>query len=212
MLKVSEIFTSIQGESTFAGLPCTFIRLAGCNLRCRWCDTPYTRSGGGEKSVDKLLEEISRGECRLVELTGGEPLLQADAFTLVARLLDRGRTVLVETNGTVDIRPLDRRAVVVMDIKCPGSGECGSLLPGNIELLKGGDQVKFVISSRDDFDWAGEFIEKYPSLNGLHLLFSPVRGECEPGALAAWILGARLPVRLQLQLHKYIWPGVERGV
>ena len=212
MLRISEIFTSIQGESTYSGLPCTFIRLSGCNLACRWCDTPHARSGGRERSVDELFEEVSRRGCSLVEVTGGEPLIQADTFELVERLCEAGYGTLVETNGTVDLTPLDRRAIVIMDIKCPGSGEPGSLLASNLVLLREKDEIKFVIASRDDYEWARDFIIRNRLSEISKILLSPVHGELEPRILAGWILEEGVKARLQLQLHKYIWPDIERGV
>lgn len=212
MLKVIEIFKSIQGESTYAGLPCVFIRLEGCNLNCRWCDSAYARKGGRLRSVASILREIRQMKCSLAEVTGGEPLLQAEAFTLIERLVGKGYTTLVETNGAVDLAPLDRRAIVIMDVKCPGSREEGKLLLRNISRLRKTDELKFVISSRNDFEWARRFIADRRLAGRARLLFSPVHGRLAPSALARWILRAGIPARIQLQLQKYIWPRRRRGV
>jgi len=212
MLKVSEIFKSIQGESTYAGLPCVFIRLSGCNLNCRWCDTAYARQGGREMSVDEILTRIDPLRCRLVEVTGGEPLVQEEVFTLISRLIDSGYTILVETNGTIDLGPLGRRAVKIMDVKCPGSGECGKLREGNLSILNAGDEIKFVIADREDFDWACAFIADHLLAGKRNILFSPVHGVLDPALLAEWIISEAPTVRLQLQLQKYLWPQRRRGV
>ncbi|MBI3609414.1 MAG: radical SAM protein [Nitrospirae bacterium] len=211
-MKINEIYKSIQGESSYAGQPCVFIRTAGCNLRCDWCDTTYAFYDGREMSVEAVLALVETHACRLVELTGGEPLLQKEAPLLVARLSDAGYTVLVETSGSLDIRSLDPRAVVIMDIKCPGSRMSGAMRWENIPVLKPTDQVKFVIKDRADYDWAVEILERYPLLTRRVALFSPVFGAMDPRLLADWILEDGLSVRLQLQLHKYIWHPEARGV
>ena len=211
-MKINEIYKSIQGESTYAGRPCVFVRTSGCNLRCEWCDTPHAFHEGREMSLEEILDQVRRHGIDLVELTGGEPLLQKDAPRLISELLDRGHTVLVETSGSLDIRAVDPRAVVIMDIKCPGSGMSEVMRWDNIPALKATDQVKFVIKDRADFDWAAEILEKYPELKRRPVLFSPVFGAMDPRLLAEWILGAGLPVRLQLQIHKYIWHPEARGV
>ncbi len=212
MLYVSEIFLSIQGESTYAGLPCVFVRLAGCNLVCSWCDTVYarTRENARALSVEEAVSEVKKFNRPLVEITGGEPLAQAEAGFLAARLLDEGCTVLMETNGSLSLSGLDARVVKIVDVKCPSSGEAGSFLMENIDHLTPDDEVKFVIANRRDFEYAKDFIEKNLRGMALSILFSPVRSAIEPGELAEWILKDGLDVRLQLQMHAYIWPG-ERG-
>ncbi len=211
MLRVSEIFHSIQGESTYAGLPCVFVRLAGCNLNCSYCDTRYARQGGEALSRETIVSRAEAYPVRLIEITGGEPLLQEETPTLVADLADRGWEVLVETNGSRDISVLDPRAVRIMDLKCPASGESGKTRWENLELLTPRDEVKFVISGREDYLWAkGVVAERLPP--GSEVLFSPAAGLLDPAELAGWILEDGLAVRLQLQLQKIIWPGVERGV
>ncbi|HEY5595029.1 MAG TPA: radical SAM protein [Nitrospiria bacterium] len=211
-MKINEIYKSIQGESTYAGRPCVFIRTTGCNLRCEWCDTAHAFDEGREMTVETILAQVEAYSCRLVELTGGEPLLQKEAPLLATKLLDGGHTVLIETSGSLDIRPVDPRAVIVMDIKCPGSGMSGAMRWDNIPSLKPADQVKFVIKDRSDYDWAVEVLERYPLLNQRAVLFSPVFGTMDARLLAEWILEDGLSVHLQLQLHKYIWHPEARGV
>jgi 7-carboxy-7-deazaguanine synthase len=217
-LRVTEIFHSIQGESTWSGVPCTFIRLTGCPLRCVWCDTDYSFFGGEKVSLAEIIERVETVGCRIVEVTGGEPLVHPNAFRLTALLLDRGYTVLVETSGAVDVGPLDPRAHKIMDLKCPGSGEESRNLWSNLDHLTHRDEVKFVVSDRLDFDWACQVIRE----RGLHhrtaegglraLLVSPVWGQLELDVLARWILEESLPLRLQVQLHKLIWDPGTRGV
>ncbi|HUH11605.1 MAG TPA: radical SAM protein [Longimicrobiales bacterium] len=217
-LRVTEVFHSIQGESSWAGLPCTFVRLTGCPLRCVWCDTSSAFHGGERRTLDELVEEVKAIGTPLVELTGGEPLVHPNAFVLVERLLDEGFTVLVETSGAVDVGPLDARAHKIMDLKCPGSGEVERNLWSNLDHLTGGDEVKFVVADRADYEWAREVIRE----RGLDrrveegtlraLLVSPVFGAVDYQALAGWILEDRLPVRFQVQLHKLIWDPAARGV
>lgn len=217
-LRVTEIFHSIQGESTWAGMPCTFVRLTGCPLRCVWCDTAYAFSGGERMSFDAILAEVSMHGCDLVELTGGEPLAQAGAYTLVDRLLDAGCTVLVETSGAIDVGPLDPRAHKIMDLKCPGSGEVARNLWSNLGHLTARDELKFVVGDRADYEWARDVIVargladrvRNGSLNAL--LMSPVWGETDLEALASWILEDGLPIRFQTQLHKHIWGADAKGV
>ncbi len=212
-LMVSEIFRSLQGESTRAGLPCVFVRLSGCNLHCRWCDTGYAREAGTAMSTSEILETVAALGTGLVEVTGGEPLLQPGAAVLADRLCARCRAVLVETNGSILI-PERREWTVIMDIKTPSSGEADSFHAGNAARLRAGDEVKFVIADRTDFDWALARIAEHGLRNrGVSLLMSPVAEQCRPADLAAWILAAGQPdLRMQLQLHKLIWPEAERGV
>ncbi|UCD56289.1 MAG: radical SAM protein [Candidatus Hydrogenedentota bacterium] len=216
-MKVNEIFFSIQGESTYAGLPCAFVRLTGCNLRCSYCDTTHAYDEGEEQTVDQVLDTVARFPTGLVEITGGEPLLQPETPSLVAALADRGYEVLIETNGTVSLDGIDGRARTIMDIKCPGSGMSGHVLWGNLNLLRSHDEIKFVLTDRIDYEWAFDIVEKY-RLHEKHVVhLSPAFGVLEPHQLASWMLASprpegRLNMRLQLQIHKYIWPRVERGV
>ncbi|MFQ6104182.1 MAG: radical SAM protein [Candidatus Glassbacteria bacterium] len=210
-MKVNEIFFSIQGESTYQGIPCVFIRLAGCNLRCRYCDTIYAYHEGTELSVEEVVAKVKRYKCRTVEITGGEPLLQRECPDLAARLLEFGYDVLVETNGTVDISQLDPRAVKIMDVKCPGSGHSHDIMWSNFEVLNEKDEIKFVISSQDDYVWARNIIEE-KRLDERHIvLLSPAHGCIEPNELASWMLEDGISARLNLQIHKYIWKPDERG-
>lgn len=211
-LNVNEIFKSIQGESWFAGLPCVFIRLTGCNLRCTYCDTTYAYEEGEELSVEEVLERVASFNCPLVEITGGEPLLQEETPKLVAALLRKARAVLVETNGTLDIDVLPKGIVRIVDVKCPDSGESGKVLWENIGRLVKTDEVKFVLQSRRDYEWAKAIVDDYQLLRRCMVLFSPAFGVLEPRVLAGWILEDNLAVRLNLQLHKYIWRPEERGV
>src|SRR3989338_288260 len=203
-MKISEIFKSIQGESSYAGLPCVFVRTSGCNLRCGWCDTSYAFYEGEERAIDSVLEEIRGFGCDCVEITGGEPLLQEEVYPLMKRLLDEGYRLLIETSGSLPIDKIDRRAVVIMDIKCPGSRMSHAVHWENIRHLKKEDEVKFVIADRSDYDWSKEVLGRYPLLLERTILFSPAFGLMEPRQLAEWVLEDRLPVRLQLQIHKYI--------
>lgn len=212
MLTVNEIFFSIQGEGTRAGRPCVFVRLTGCPLRCTWCDTAYAFHEGAKRTEDEVLSQVESFPCTLVELTGGEPLSQPGAFAFITRLLDTGREVLVETSGHVLLEGLDPRAVAIMDVKAPGSGETHRMEWRNLDLLKARDEVKFVIADRADYEWSRDLVREKRLLERCPVLFSPVHGVLDPGALAGWILEDGLPVRLQVQLHKYLWPGVERGV
>lgn len=212
MLTVNEIFFSIQGEGTRAGLPCVFVRLTGCPLRCSWCDTGYAFDEGERRDEADVLREVLGYPCRLVQLTGGEPLAQPAAFPFVSRLLDAGCRVLVETSGHILLDRLDRRALAIVDVKCPGSGESGRMEWNNLALLKPEDELKFVLKDRADFDWARAVVRERALHERNVVLFSPVHGVLDPGLLARWILDDALPVRLQVQLHKYLWPGIERGV
>ena len=213
MLTVFEIYLSIQGESTHTGRPCVFVRLAACNLRCSWCDTPYAFSGGTKKSIDDVVREVRALGCRLVELTGGEPLLQPDAIPLMQRLVDDGFEVLLETGGHMPIDDVPDDVVTILDVKCPGSGEAGAMHWANLDQLSVRDEVKFVIRDRIDFDHAVAVVEKHQLDRRVRaILFSPVFGVLAPADLAAWILQASAPARLQLQSHKYIWDPAAQGV
>jgi len=211
MLRVTEIFYSIQGESSHAGRPCAFVRLTGCNLRCRWCDSEYTFTGGEKMSIDEILGKIKRYGTNLVEVTGGEPLAQAESLNLIERLCDEGFEVLIETSGSIDIAPVDRRATIILDIKCPGSGEVEKNRWENLQHLKPNDEIKFVIADRADYDWARRVIEQR-NLNRWTVLLSPVWGEMDLQSLAEWMLADGVPARLQTQLHKHIWGAEARGV
>jgi 7-carboxy-7-deazaguanine synthase len=213
VLSVNEIFYSIQGESTHAGRPCVFVRLAGCDLRCTWCDTPYAFNEGRKMSVDDVLEHVDAYGSPLVEVTGGEPLLQEDVYPLMQRLLDSGRTVLLETGGQIDVSRVPGGVVKVMDVKCPGSGESDKVEWTNIDRLGSRDQVKFVIQDRQDYDFARDIVRRHAlDRRCCAVLFSPVHGVLHPKDLSEWILEDRLPVRLQLQIHKHIWGADVRGV
>jgi len=211
-LVVNEIFHSIQGESSQAGFPCVFVRLTACNLRCAWCDTEYAFYEGTRMSVAEVLDRVEAFGCRLVEVTGGEPLLQEGAQELMTAMCDRGYDVMLETGGALSIAAVDRRVRRIVDIKCPGSGMADRNFWGNIPELKPSDELKFVIRDRADFDWASDRIRKYSLESRCPLLFAPVFGELEPITLAGWILEGRAPVRMQLQLHKFIWEPSTRGV
>lgn len=207
-LRLTEIFYSIQGESAAAGRPCVFVRLSRCNLRCRWCDTTYSFKGGDMLSFDELFKRVEEYGCDLVELTGGEPLLQPAVHPFMSELCERGYEVLIETSGSLDISPIDPRVTIIMDLKAPGSGEVEKNLWDNIEHLKASDEVKFVVADRVDFDWAAEVLREYrldERVNYVH--FSPVYEELKPEQLAEWMLAEKIPGRLNLQIHKYL--GVE---
>jgi 7-carboxy-7-deazaguanine synthase len=222
-LRVNEIFHSIQGESSYAGWPCVFVRLTGCNLRCTYCDTRYAYEEGSEMSVSEILDRVRAFRCRLVEVTGGEPLIQDETPHLVSGLLRRGHTVLVETNGTRDISLLDVDCIKIVDFKCPSSGEAERNDLENIQRLGESDEVKLVIGTREDYEFARELADLICGASDSHgsygfhvpcrtVHFSPVLGVLKPRALAEWLLSDRLDVRLNLQLHKYIWDPHQRGV
>jgi len=211
LLKVNEIFYSIQGESSFSGIPFVFIRLAGCNLRCSYCDTKYAYEDGEEFTAKQILKEVKKFKCRYVEITGGEPLLQDDTPFLVDSLIDKGFTVLVETNGTKDVSVVSDKAIIIMDIKCPSSGESDKTDWENIKRLDAKDEVKFVIAERSDYDWAKEIIAERNLIDKAKVLLSPVKEKLSPDLLTEWILKDALKVRLQLQLHKILWPEEKRG-
>ncbi len=211
-IEINEIFVSIQGESTRAGRPCVFLRTTGCPLRCTWCDTEYAFHEGTTWNVDDLVEEACRHDIPLVEITGGEPLAQPGVPELARLLLARGLTVLVETSGSYDISVLPSGVGRIMDLKCPGSGEVRRNDYENIARLRDGDEVKFVLANREDYEWARARVAEYDLIARVPVLFSPVWDQLQPADLAAWILEDKLDVALQLQLHKLLWPGVERGV
>lgn len=213
MLTINEIFHSIQGESTFAGEPCVFVRLTACDLRCSWCDTPYAFYEGRKMSIDEVLTEVERFGSPLVEVTGGEPLLQQDVYPLMNRLLESGKTVLLETGGHRSIEHVPQGVVRILDVKCPGSGESEKNDWTNLTRLTAADQVKFVIKDRGDYEFARDVAARESLATRVAaVLFSPVHGVLDPRVLAEWILADRLPVRLQLQAHKYIWSPDARGV
>lgn len=213
MLTINEIFHSIQGESTHSGRPCVFVRLTACDLRCSWCDTPYAFTEGSKMSVDEVVEKVSGFGCNLVELTGGEPLLQKDVYPLMQRLLESGRTVMVETGGHLSVANVPPEVIRIIDVKCPGSEESGRNHWENLALLTPHDEVKFVIRDRADYEFAREVVAKHGLADRTAaVLFSPVHGALTPKDLAEWILEDRLTVRLQLQTHKYIWGAEVRGV
>jgi 7-carboxy-7-deazaguanine synthase len=213
MLTVNEIFHSIQGESTLAGEPCVFVRLTACDLRCTWCDTAYAFYEGRKMSVDDVVAAVEQYGCPLVEITGGEPLLQPEVYPLMTRLLDRGKRVLLETGGHRSIADVPSGVVRIMDVKCPGSGESARNDWANLARLTAIDQVKFVLADRADYEFARDLVQKESLADRVAaVLFSPVHGVLHPRELAEWILADRLRVRLQLQAHKFIWPPDTRGV
>lgn len=211
-MRVTEIFHSIQGESSFVGQPCVFIRLTGCPLRCTWCDTEYAFYGGSEQFIEDILAKVDSYNCRLVEVTGGEPLAQPDAFPLITKLCDRGYDVLIETSGAIDIAPVDVRAHVILDVKCPGSGMVDRMHWPNLARLTSKDEAKFVLADRSDYEWGRQTIAQHGLASRCTVLMSPVFGSLDPRQLAEWVLADRLPVRMQLQLHKLIWAPDMRGV
>jgi 7-carboxy-7-deazaguanine synthase len=211
-MRVTEIFYSIQGESTYAGLPCTFVRLTGCPLRCTWCDSEYTFHGGSDLSFNEVMERVRAYDCRLVEVTGGEPLHQPEVFSLIHALCEDGCTVLVETSGAIDVSPIDPRAHIILDVKCPGSGMMDRMDWKNLDRLTAKDEVKFVLKNRVDYEWACSILTQYDLTHRCAILFSPVFGELDLRQLAEWMLADKLSVRFQMQLHKYIWHPSMRGV
>lgn len=213
VLMIHEIYPSIQGESSFAGIPCTFVRTTGCNLRCSWCDTPQAFHGGKKMSRAEVLAEALSHGTPLVELTGGEPLLQAAVLPLMRELCDAGKTVLIETSGERDIAPVDPRVHRIVDLKAPGSGESDKVRWENLQHLTQRDELKVVLKDRHDYEWARELISREQlSARVGQLLFSPVHGVLDPRELVAWVLADRLPVRVNLQLHKYVWDKDTQGV
>lgn len=214
MLKVNEIFYSIQGESSYSGRPCVFVRLTGCNLRCSYCDTRYAYEEGEDLEMDQVIDRVKSHRCVLVEITGGEPLMQKDTPLLIQRLLDLGFEVILETNGSMDVSVVDSRCVKILDIKCPSSGEAKQNCLENVARLHRKDEIKFAIGSREDFDYAKSILSFVNTAEGSikQPLFSPVYGKMTPELLAQWILADHLDVRMQIQLHKVIWGSETRGV
>lgn len=213
-MKVNEIYYSIQGESSYAGYPCVFVRLSGCNLRCSYCDTQYAYDEGHELSLSQIIEQVQRYHCSLVEITGGEPLLQKDTPQLISKLLDKDLRVLLETNGSIDVRMVDRRCIKIIDMKLPTSGESAKNYLENINLLQDKDELKFVIGGQEDYLYAKQMLLLLPKERREKMVinFSPRFAAMEPRQLAAWMLADCLDVRLNLQLHKIIWPSDLRGV
>lgn len=211
-MRITEIFHSVQGESTFAGLPCVFVRLTGCPLRCTWCDTEYAFFSGTDRSIEDILDTVQSYGCQLVEVTGGEPLAQPESSTLLRRLCEAGFTVLLETSGAIDTTIVDPSVRIILDVKCPGSGMTERMHWPNVERLRPQDEAKFVIQDRGDYEWAKEVLNRFRLIDRCPVLFSPVFGALDPRQLAEWLLADRLPIRLQLQLHKHIWAPDMRGV
>lgn len=211
-LRITEIFHSIQGESTWSGVPCTFVRLTGCPLRCTWCDTEYAFYEGRWMTVAEVVEAVEAFGCPLVELTGGEPLLQPGAGPLMTALADRGHEVLLETGGGLDVGGVDPRVRRIVDVKCPGSGEAAANRWSNLDLLTPRDEVKFVLAGEEDYRWAREVIREHRLEERCPVHLSPVHGRLDPTQLAGWVLRDRLRARVQLQLHKLLWDPQARGV
>jgi 7-carboxy-7-deazaguanine synthase len=212
MLTINEIFYSIQGESTRAGWPCVFVRLTACDLRCSWCDTPYAFHEGTKRSIDDVVAEVERYGCVLVEITGGEPLLQEDVYPLMDELLARGHTVMLETGGHRSIARVPSNVIKIVDVKCPGSGESDKNEWRNLDALERHDEVKFVIKDRADYEFAVDVLRRHDVSRAGAILFSPVHGTLDPRTLAEWMLADHVSARLQVQLHKLIWPPDTRGV
>ena len=212
-LTINEIYHSIQGESSWAGRPCVFVRLTFCDLRCNYCDTEYAFYEGKKQTLNEIMEAVEGFHCPLVEITGGEPLLQKNVLLLMSMLCDAGQTVLLETSGAHDISKVDRRVHRIMDLKTPGSGEVEKNLWSNIDHLESGDEVKFVIGSREDYEWSCDKVRRFDLPKRCHaVLFSPIFGRIDPRKIVDWILADRLDVRFQLQMHKFIWTPTQRGV
>lgn len=212
MLKVNEIYFSIQGEGTKAGLPCVFIRLTYCNLRCTYCDTEYAFYEGKDMTMEQVLEEVKNYGCNLVEVTGGEPLIQKECIPLMTELCNLGYEVMIETGGSLPIKNIDPRVKVIMDLKCPSSKMTKKNHYDNISYLKDFDEVKFVIGTREDYEWSKQMIEQYQLDKKCIVLFSPVFGSIEPVNIVDWLLEDKLNVRFQLQMHKFIWDPATKGV
>ena len=212
MIKINEIYLSVQGESTHTGLPCIFIRLTGCNLRCSWCDTAYAFHEGKNMSIDEILQKVENFGIHLVEITGGEPLMQDNVYTLMRRLIKKGYKVMLETGGSISLERVPKDVIKIMDLKCPGSGEQEKNNLDNLKLLAPHDEVKFVILDKKDYEWSRDIIKKYKINETAHILLSPVFDKLELKEMVKWILEDRLPVRLQTQLHKIIWDKNTIGV
>jgi 7-carboxy-7-deazaguanine synthase len=213
LLTINEIFYSVQGESSYAGRPCVFVRLTACDLRCSWCDTPYAFHEGRKQPLEQVIEAVEGYRCPLVEVTGGEPLLQEAVYPLMATLLERGKTVLLETGGHRSTARVPEKVVTILDVKCPGSGEAERMDWSNLERLRAHDEVKFVIADRGDYEYARDVMSRRDlAARTAAIHMSPVHGTLDPKQLSEWILADRLPVRVQLQLHKYIWDAHTRGV
>ena len=212
MLKVNEIYFSVQGESSKAGLPCVFVRLTYCNLRCSYCDTEYAFYEGHDMSLEEIMREIEKYNCKLVEITGGEPLVQNEALSLMKLLCNSGYEVMLETGGSLPIKDIDERVMIILDLKCPSSKMVKKNLFDNLNYIKRSDEIKFVIGNREDYDWAKEQITQYDLLSKTNILFSVVFGLLEPVKLVEWILHDNLQVRFQLQMHKFIWEPNAKGV
>ena len=212
ILVITEIYASVQGESSFAGLPCVFVRLTGCPLRCRWCDTVYGFKGGETQSFEHIIEQIRATGINLVELTGGEPLAQKNCIPFMERLIEEGFEVLCETSGSEPIADVPKGVTLIMDLKCPASGMCEKNLWANLDFLKPNDEIKFVIADRGDYEWAKATIERHSLGGRFQLLMSVAFGLLEPATLVDWMIEDRLPCRLNLQQHKYIWSPRKKGV
>ncbi|MBC8282331.1 MAG: radical SAM protein [Nitrospinae bacterium] len=212
MIKINEIYLSVQGESSYTGLPCVFVRLTGCNLRCTWCDTAYAFHEGITLSIDETVDEVEKYGVNLVEITGGEPLMQENVYPLMNKLIEKGYRVLLETGGSLSLKKVPENVIIIMDIKCPGSGEHDKNNLDNLKLLGPQDEVKFVILNRQDYEWSRDLIRKYKINEISHILLSPVFDKLELKEMVKWILEDQLPVRLQTQLHKIIWDKDTIGV
>jgi 7-carboxy-7-deazaguanine synthase len=212
MLKVNEIYYSVQGESTRSGLPCVFVRLTYCNLRCAYCDTEYAFYEGNDYSIDEILTEVKKYDCKLIEVTGGEPLMQDECINLMKELCDDGFEVLLETGGSLSINNVDKRVKIIMDLKCPSSQMVKKNLYKNLDHIKATDEIKFVIGNREDYEWTKEVLSKHKLIDKCEILFSVVFGVLEPITLVNWILEDKLNVRFQLQMHKFIWNPQAKGV
>ena len=212
MIKINEIYLSVQGESTHTGLPCVFIRLTGCNLRCSWCDTAYAFHEGKNMSIDEILQKVENFGIHLVEITGGEPLMQDNVYTLMRRLIEKGYKVMLETGGSISLERVPKDVIKIMDLKCPGSGEQEKNNLDNLKLLAPHDEVKFVILDRKDYEWSRDIIKRFKVNETAHILLSPVFDKLELKEMVKWILEDRLPVRLQTQLHKIVWDKNTIGV
>ena len=212
MLKINEIYYSIQGESSKTGLPCVFVRLTYCNLRCSYCDTEYAFYDGNEMTIDAIIDQVKKYNCKLVEITGGEPLFQDECIDLMKQLCDEEFDVMLETGGSLPIQNVDKRVMIILDLKCPSSNMMKKNLYENLDYIKSTDEIKFVISTLEDYEWAKEIINKYNLVKKSSILFSVVFGQLEPVKLVEWILKDNLQVRFQLQAHKFIWEPSKKGV